>query len=100
MNKGDLMKLVLTKDELRNVDSAIPLDWANAMRDRGIQPFYYVWNYNENRIHGEPLNLCERFFTKYVKLPETIMGAELDKEKIGAMIATLSLVKEALCLDG
>jgi len=99
MNKGDLMKLVLTEDERKNVDTAIPLDWANAMRDRGIQPFYYVWSYNENRIHGAPLNLCERFFEKYVKLPDTIMGADLDEEKVGAMISTLSLVKEALSLE-
>jgi hypothetical protein len=47
MNKGDLMKLVYTKEELRNIDSDIPRD----MWDQ-VDTSTHVMNYNKNKLGG------------------------------------------------
>ena len=90
------MKLVFTEDELRNVDSAIPQPWADSMRDHGIQPFYYVWNYNEPTRMGAPVNLCERFYEKFGKVADVEM---VDVDRLGALHSAQSLIIEALKLE-
>ena len=53
MSKGEIMQLVYSKEELRNIDSAIPLStWKS--HDSSI----HVMNYNENRL-GSLENLFE-----------------------------------------
>jgi hypothetical protein len=49
------MKLVYTEQELRHVDSAIPIQLWN-----GIDTSIYVMDYNKNRIFGELVNLKTR----------------------------------------
>lgn len=55
MNKGDLMKLVYTEAELRNVDSAIPIELWNE-----IDTSIYVMDYNNNGPFGKLVNLMDR----------------------------------------
>lgn len=98
MTKQELTQLVLTEEELKNIDYALPQDWVNELMENRIDPRpYFVWDYNENK-YGQPLNLAERFVEKFNNLPKAIGNANLDKERIGAMYATLSLVNEALNL--
>jgi len=50
-NKGELMRLVYTEKELRNIDSAIPMSlWP------GIDTAIHVYNYNTNKF-GELENI-------------------------------------------
>jgi hypothetical protein len=65
--KHDLMKFIYTEEQLRKVDSAIPKETADRIRDINgdIQsPFWYVQDYNENPIFGKTINLKEAFFNK------------------------------------
>ena len=53
LSKGDLMKLVFTKEELRNVDSAIPVElW------KELDTSIHVVDYN---IGGKIVNLVEKY---------------------------------------
>ncbi len=54
MNKGELMKLVYSEDELRAIDSATPMStWEE------FPPIDHVMNYNEQRIFGKIENLFD-----------------------------------------
>ena len=55
LSKGDLMRLIYSKEELTAIDSAIPMQvWETHM------PVCHVMNYNgNNRIYGELQNLFE-----------------------------------------
>lgn len=53
MRKGELMELVYEKDELSNIDSAIPMD-----RWEEFPPSQHVMNYNDS-IFGEIENLIQ-----------------------------------------
>ncbi len=53
-SKGDLMAAIYSKEELRNIDSAIPMNvWETH------KPLLHVMNYNENRVFGNLENLLE-----------------------------------------
>jgi len=67
-NKHDLMKFVFGEN-VKNVDSAIPQDIANKLRDpeNPNNTFWYVMDYNENRVFGKVVNLKEKFFDKLAK---------------------------------
>ena len=41
MTKGDLMKLVYSTEELRQIDSALPMEYWST-----LNTYYYVMNYN------------------------------------------------------
>tara|TARA_R110000851_G_scaffold202455_2_gene354204 strand:+ start:1069 stop:1335 length:267 start_codon:yes stop_codon:yes gene_type:complete len=55
MNKGELMKLVYTKDELsKGIDTAIPKAYWDGVNEE-IQvddTYYFVYNYNKPNTHG------------------------------------------------
>jgi len=93
MNKGELMKLVFTKEELNSIDTAYPQPWADKMREMGVQPRMFVWSYLEHRISGAPVNLAEKFFEKYTGLPEVELQ---DPDHVGALISAQSLINDAL----
>ena len=59
MNKGDLMKLVYSQKELRNVDSAIPKE----MWDK-VDTSIHVMDYNESSL-GSIVNLYDKLPLKY-----------------------------------
>jgi hypothetical protein len=95
MTKQEIAELVFTKDQLRNIDFAIPMEWADKMRDMGVQPFWYVWSYNEHRISGAPVNLAEKFMEKYAAIPDTILKADVSFEYMKAMGSAMDLITEA-----
>lgn len=55
MNKGELMAMVYTEAELRNVDSAIPIEYWNI-----IDTSIHVMDYNNNGPFGKLVNLMDR----------------------------------------
>jgi hypothetical protein len=61
MNKGQMMKRVYTEKELRNIDSAIPIEY---WKDKDNNPNYkdpaiHVMNYNDNGAFGKLENIEE-----------------------------------------
>jgi hypothetical protein len=62
------MKFVFGEN-VRNVDSAIPHQLAEEIRDpeNPSNTSWYVMDYNENRAFGKLVNLKEKFFDKLVK---------------------------------
>jgi hypothetical protein len=64
MNKGELMKLLFTEKERNNIDTAIPHEWSVKVRELGINPWNFVWSYNENRIGGEVVHLGDEYLKK------------------------------------
>lgn len=98
MNKGDLMKLLFTKEELRNIDTAYPQPWADKMREMGVDPRYFVWSYNEHRISGAPVDLAKMFLERFNKLPHLLETADQDRNEIGALYSAISLVNDAMGL--
>lgn len=61
MNKGDLMKLVFTEDELRNVDSAIPMNLWNK-----VNSSIHVMDYNQSSAFGTLVNLYKKAMQKNI----------------------------------
>jgi hypothetical protein len=64
MTKKELVEFVLTSEEMANIDFAIPLEFGKKCDELGIEKYWFVWNYNNNSIGGEPLNLLEQFAKK------------------------------------
>ena len=97
MTKEKLAKMVLTDEEIDNIDYALPQNYVDHCMNNLLpdpRP-YQVWYYNEDRI-GSPINLAERFLEKFSRLPHIIGNADADKEAVGAMYATLNHVNEIL----
>ena len=74
-NKGDLMRLVFTKEELRNVDSAIPIEcW------KDVDTTITVMDYNDrnecNRCFGKLTNLLELAYAKGIDISTPLMNWE------------------------
>jgi hypothetical protein len=57
LSKGELM-IIAYNDNIRNVDSAIPLELWEKLKPYG-GTFYFVMDYNENRL-GELIHLGEK----------------------------------------
>ena len=54
MNKGELMQAVYSKEELRNIDSAIPMElW------KKVETYSHVMNYNEPNRQGKLENMYD-----------------------------------------
>lgn len=54
MNKGQLMKLVYTEKELRNIDAGLPKEyWDGKNKDIQVDTYFHVMNYNHNRPFGK-----------------------------------------------
>ena len=66
MTKGELIDLVLTDDQKRNIDTALPQNFVDyCMNLLNIDPRrYYVWSYMEDNFIGKPLNLAELLVEK------------------------------------
>ena len=48
MNKGELMKVLYSKEELRHIDAGIPKEcW------KGRNTYYFVMNYNDSGAFGK-----------------------------------------------
>jgi len=61
MNKSEMINTLKENGKLKGAtDTAIPLEWANKVRELGIDPTWYVWNYGINKF-GAPLNLAELY---------------------------------------
>lgn len=67
MTKGELAKLVLTEQELKNIDFALPLNFVEDCENLLAIDVraYYVWSYIDTPIGGRPLNLAERYYEKF-----------------------------------
>lgn len=65
MNKGQLMKLVYSEEELRSVDSALPV----AIWDR-IDTAVHVMDYNEPHRFGKVINLVTEACNRGVNIKE------------------------------
>lgn len=61
MTKGELIDMVLTDDEKRYIDTALPQNFVDDCENMlDIDPRkYYVWSYMSDKLMGEPLNLAE-----------------------------------------
>lgn len=56
--KRELIALAKGKDYNNAVDTAIPLHWANKMRDEmQLSPWMIAWDYNEVKVGGKPLDI-------------------------------------------
>lgn len=66
MTKGQLMKLVYTKDELRNIDSGVPRE---IYMQPGFNSWCHVMNYNEPNRMGKLENMEEIAKERGIKLP-------------------------------
>jgi hypothetical protein len=64
MNKGEIIKSIGG-----NIDVAIPVDWAMSVRELGINPSHFAWDYREGPNYNKPVNLLE---TEVVMLRNTI----------------------------
>ncbi len=65
VSKGDLMKLVYTKEELRRIDSAIPIGmWETH------PPIKHCMNYNDGSVFGTCENIFEIAEKRGIKVPE------------------------------
>lgn len=66
ITKKDLIELLCSKEEQRIIDTAIPLDWANKVREYGIDTKYVVW-LCDGPI-GRPIFLADRLLKMYIDL--------------------------------
>jgi hypothetical protein len=67
MTKLELAKLVLSEEELNNIDVALPQSFVDDCMKIGIDPrFGFVWCYHDS-IAGYPLDLMLKFYLKYHK---------------------------------
>ena len=65
VSKGDLMTIIYSEKELRNIDSAIPIQlWEE------YPPIRHVMNYNESTIFGNCENLFEIATQRGIEVPE------------------------------
>lgn len=68
MTKQELANLVLTEEERKNIDYALPQQFVNdIMNMLNIDPRpFFIWSYdNEAPLGGRPINLAERFYQIY-----------------------------------
>jgi len=85
--KGDLMKLIFTKEEQRNVDVAIPIQYWQEV------PWYTVMDYNPPHGLGKLVDMLElayeRGITIACKLPQfQVVDDEFNQRYYELMIGT------------
>lgn len=86
MTKKELAELVLSRDELANIDYTPPQNFVDDCENLlgiDVRP-YYVWDYSKNKIGGQPLNLAERFFMAMQSAPDLLkaVGEVLIQEEL------------------
>jgi hypothetical protein len=53
MNKGELMNLVYSEKELKNIDAGIPKEyWDGKNKEIQVETYFHVMNYNEPSTLG------------------------------------------------
>lgn len=52
--KGELMKIIYTPDELKNIDPAIPIE---IQKESNILSYWLVMNYNQDKTFGRLENM-------------------------------------------
>jgi hypothetical protein len=69
LNKKSLMQLVLTEDEIRKCDTALPQPLVNAVQELlpSFDTFDYCYNYNEKSF-GEMYSIPEAIVNKLAKV--------------------------------
>ena len=72
MTKKNLAELVLTKEELRQIDYALPQNFVEDCKNLlNIDPRpFYVWSYLNEPIGGYPVSLADRFLQIYGSTPQ------------------------------
>lgn len=85
MTKGELMDLVLSEDELRNTDPAIPQKLFDELRELGVEPHgRFVMVYTDKG--GTLVDLYERFYHMFNRANDLLEAAQevledaMDKE--------------------
>ena len=63
MTNGELMQKLFTKDELSNVDVAIPMGWVE-YEDQ----YWFVMDYNDGSVFGTLVDMRERAKKMGVKI--------------------------------
>jgi hypothetical protein len=64
VTKGDLMDLIFTAAELRNIDVALPKGAVSA-----DDTYFYVMDYNDESVFGRLVDMREEAATRGIKLP-------------------------------
>jgi hypothetical protein len=62
--KGELIKLAYSEDELRNIDTALPMETIRQINDLGLNGFFFVMNYNDN-VFGRIENIASMLLSKH-----------------------------------
>jgi hypothetical protein len=70
MTKGEFAKIVLTNEELKSIDYALPQMFVDdCMNLLGINPRpYFVWSYIDDKTTGKPLNLAELYAERFLSI--------------------------------
>ena len=63
MTKGDLVEYVFGEKH-PCIDYAIPQQVFDKLDSWGVDTFWFVWDYRENKIGGKLLSLSEMFYDK------------------------------------
>lgn len=98
MTKKELAELILSPEELRFIDYALPQEYVDRTRDYNVPDVRYwsVWSYIDNRIFGQPLNLAELFIERCIVSPGLIEEFQINRERFAALVSTMKLVDEAI----
>ena len=74
MTKGDLMKLVYSKEELRQIDTAIPMEYWST-----LNTYYHVMNYNIQNGKLEDMRIVaeKRFIIINEKVPLCVIDVSV-----------------------
>jgi len=89
MNKGQKMKLIYSDEELRHIDSAIPIGlWHK------IDTSIHVVNYNEPHRYGKLQNLETEAASRGIDLPK-IYDEHIEKIKLKSFEKGRGLTRDA-----
>lgn len=72
MTKLQLLQKIYTNEELAHVDVSIPLHITQALNSIGVNPAFYVMDYNENKAFGQLTNLAEKLMKKQESKPKQL----------------------------
>ncbi|UJP64031.1 hypothetical protein [Mongoliitalea daihaiensis] len=73
MNKGQIIE---QSAELKNVDCARPIGWDKEVRELGIDPFWFVFDYSSGS--GKPVNILENYVEILRKQVEDLVEENIE----------------------
>jgi hypothetical protein len=97
MTKGQLIDLVLTDDEKRSIDTALPQNFVDdCINLLNVDPrHYFVWSYMENSVMGKPLNLAELYVERFLSIHASSGNIiDLNEEVVNNFLAIMKQVSE------